>query len=137
MAMSGSTFGQAYKWVDEEGQTHFSQTPSAHYNTEIIKIHSGPKVEPVQSQQAVEALIEQQTSDAKLRQEDKLKQQQQAEKAGAQLKNCDIAESSLKQYQNNPNGRTRCADGEYIRIDENVRQAKMDQLKQDIKKYCS
>jgi hypothetical protein len=137
IAMSGSAFGQTYKWVDEEGQTHFSQTPPANYDTEIIKIHSGPKVEPAQSQKAVDTIIEQQTNDAKLRQEDKVKQQQQVEKSGAKSKNCDIAKSNLKQYQNKPNGRTESADGEYIRIDENVRQAKMDQLKQDIKKYCS
>jgi hypothetical protein len=137
LAMSGSAFAQVYKWVDEEGQTHFSQTPPADHDADVIKTRPGPKVDPAQSQQAVDTIIEQQTNDAKLRQEDKAKQQQLAEKADAQSKNCDIAKSNLEQYQNNPNGRTKTGDGEYNRVDENDRQAKMDQLKQDIKKYCS
>lgn len=54
-----------------------------------------------------------------------------------QSKNCDIAKNNLEKYQNNPRGRTKNADGEYIRVDETDRQAKIEQLKQDIEKYCS
>lgn len=137
LAVSGSAFSQAYKWVDEEGQTHFAQTPPADHDADVIKTRPGPKVEPAQSQQAVDAIIEQQTNDAKLHEENKAKQQRQAEKTEVQSKNCDIAKNNLEKYQNNPRGRTKNADGEYIRVDETDRQAKIEQLKQDIEKYCS
>jgi hypothetical protein len=137
LAISDSAFAQVYKWVDDEGQTHFSQTPPADYDAYVIKTRPSPKVDPAQSQQAVDSMIEQQASDELLQQKNKQQQQQQAEKAEAQSKKCDIAKNNLEKYQNNPNGRIRNADGEYTRIDETDRQAKMDQLKQDIKKYCS
>jgi len=136
LAFAQPTYADAYKWVDDAGQVHFSQHPPVDYEADKIKTRSGPKVEPAQSQQAVDAMIEQQVSDEKSQQENEQLQQQEAEKAKALSKNCEIAKNNLDQYQNNPRGRYKNAAGEYIRVDENDRQEKIKQLLQDIEKYC-
>tara|TARA_R110002111_G_scaffold208904_2_gene272924 strand:- start:1267 stop:1722 length:456 start_codon:yes stop_codon:yes gene_type:complete len=134
--IANTAYAEVYKWVDNAGQTHYSQLPPTQYEADIIKTRPGPKVEPAQSQQAVDTMIEQQATDAALREENKIKKTQQAEQRETKSKNCEIAKSNLTKYQNKPNGRTRNAAGEYIRIDENDRQQKIKQLKQDIQKYC-
>jgi len=136
LLIANTAYAEVYKWVDKAGQTHYSQLPPTDYEADIIKTRPGPQVEPAESQQAVENLIEQQASDAALREENKIKQTQQQEQRETKSKNCEIAKNNLTKYQNNPNGRTRNAAGEYIRVDENERQQKIEQLKQDIQKYC-
>ncbi len=37
LAISGSSFGQIYKWVDEAGKTHFSSSPPTRGEAEIVK----------------------------------------------------------------------------------------------------
>lgn len=136
LLIANTAYAEVYKWIDDEGQTHFTQLPPAQYEADIIQTRPGPKVEPAQSQQAVDTMIEQQANDEKRQQQNRQQQRQEAEKAKAKSKNCDLAKNNLTQYQNNPRGRSKNAAGEYIRVDEDDRQSKMKQLKQDIKKYC-
>ncbi|MCP3671586.1 MAG: glutaredoxin family protein [Gammaproteobacteria bacterium] len=37
LTISGSSFGQIYKWVDEAGETHFSNSPPTRGKAEIVK----------------------------------------------------------------------------------------------------
>ena len=136
LSFQSTSYAQAYKWVDENGQTHFSQQAPADREADVIKTRPGPKVAPAQSQQAVDDLINKQKIDVKAKEQAKIKQQQQAEQAKIKSKNCDIAKSNLTSYQTNPNGKTKNAEGEYIRVDEIERQNRMKQLKQDIQKHC-
>ncbi len=136
LCITHTAYAEVYKWVDNTGQTHYSQFPPTQYEADTIKTRPGPKVEPSQSQQAVDSLIEQQANDAALREENRIKQAQEAEQRKTKSTNCDVAKNNLAQYQNNPSGRMKNAAGEYSRVDENERQQKMKQLKQDIQKYC-
>lgn len=127
---------EVYKWVDEKGQTHYTQTPPRHIEAETVKTRKGPTVTPAQSQQAVDTMIEQQAS----ADEAKLKQQAEAsaerDKAQKLAKNCEIAKNNLKKYQDNPNGRRINAQGEVERVDEKQRQKRIAELQKDIQKYC-
>jgi len=102
LTFQGTAYAQAYKWVDENGQTHFSQQAPANAESEVIKTRPGPKVEPAQSQQAVDELIQKQSNDAQKKEKESLKHQQQTERAKAKSKNCEIAKGNLKAYQDNP-----------------------------------
>ena len=137
LTFQGTAYAQAYKWVDENGQTHFSQQAPVDAESEVIKTQPGPKTTPEQSQQAVDELIQQQQNDIKTREEAKLEREQEQKKAESKSKKCDAAKNNLQKYQDSPNGRTRNADGEYIRLDEIDRQNKIKQLRQDIQKHCS
>jgi hypothetical protein len=136
LSFQSTSYAQAYKWVDENGQTHFSQRAPTDREADVIKTRPGPKVAPAQSQQAVDDLINKQKSDVKTKEQAKIKQQQKAEQAQIKSKNCDIAKKNLTSYQNKPRGRIKNAEGEYIRVDEIERQNRIKQLKQDIQKHC-
>jgi hypothetical protein len=105
------------------------------YCCAIIVILSFQNTAFAQAYKAVDDLINKQKIDVKAKEQAKVKQQRQAEQAKIKSKNCDIAKSNLTSYQSNPNGKTKNAEGEYIRIDEIERQKRMTQLKQDIQKH--
>lgn len=126
----------AYKWLDDSGQVNFTQRAPIDREADIVKTSPGPQVEPAESQEAVDQIIEQQNINSKTKIEAQIKRQQEAEKAEAKSKNCDIARSNLKKYQDNPIGLLKGPDGEYDRIDELERQKRIQQLQQDIQKHC-
>jgi hypothetical protein len=136
LSFQSAAYADVYKWIDENGQTNFSQQRPIDREVDVIKTRGGILVTPAQSQQAVDEIIEQQTADAKTKDQAAIKRQKEVESKKIKSKNCDSAKSNLVNYQNNPNGRTQNADGEYIRIDEVDRQNKIKQLKQDIQQHC-
>jgi hypothetical protein len=136
LSFQSAAYADVYKWIDENGQTNFSQQAPIDRESDVIKTRSGTVVTPAQSQQAVDQIIKQQTADAKAKDEAAITRQKEIAKSEVKSKNCDIAKSNLANYQNNPNGRTQNSDGEYIRIDEIERQNKIKQLNQDIQPHC-
>ena len=42
LAMTTAAHAEVYKWVDEDGNVHFTDTPPPKQKTEEVKIHSGP-----------------------------------------------------------------------------------------------
>ena len=136
LSFQSTAYADVYKWIDETGQTNFSQQAPIDRESDVIKTRSGTVVTPAQSQQAVDQIIKQQTADAKAKDEAAITRQKEIAKSEVKSKNCDIAKSNLAKYQNNPNGRTQNSDGEYIRVDEVERQNKIKQLKQDIQQHC-
>ncbi len=127
---------EVYKWVDDDGQIHYSQTPPAQQEAIIVKTQKGPKTTPEQSSQAVEQLINEQEQ----RQQEQASQQQQQMDARQQAemaaKNCQIAKDNLQQYLDNPNTRIKQDDGTVVRIDEDERQKRIKEYRRDINTFC-
>lgn len=125
-----------YKWVDEQGQTHYSQTPPMEQQAEMIKAPPPPARLPEEAQQEVDQLIEQQTSARKEQQKLADDQKKNADQQQILAENCETAKSNLQQYQDNPGRRSTTEDGTITRLKEEERQQKIKDFQADIKEYC-
>ena len=130
------TLADVYKWQDENGQTHYSQTPPSHQDADVVTTQTGPTVTPVQSQQAVEQLIQEQRQAEEAREEQQQRATAEKERAEIKAKNCRIAKDNLQQYLDNPNTRILQDDGSVVRIDEQERQRRIKEQRLQIKTLC-
>jgi len=125
---------ELYKWVDEDGVTHYSERPPADRSrADTITVRTVPA-----SESAIQRMQEQiQTADG-LR-KDRLQEQElrrQAEEAEAVRKeNCRRSRARLASYQI-PNALIAQPDGSRIRVDEETRQKELALAREMIEKYC-
>lgn len=136
LLLSFSVNAQIYKWVDENGQTHYSQTPPASGEAQQVDVPPPPPVDPEQAQEEVDALIEQQQAAEQAEQEARQKAEEEAEQQAIREENCRIARQNLELYQNNPGRRVQDEDGNVTRLREEDRQQKMQELQQQIDEFC-
>ncbi|ARS47840.1 MULTISPECIES: DUF4124 domain-containing protein [Pseudomonadaceae] len=132
LALSATAMAsQVYKWVDENGVTHFgAQPPQGQQATTINTAAPPPRPTPSEPAPSVEELLdpEQAAIDKKVK-EDVAKQEAERKKY------CETARTNLAQLENNP--RLRLDDGgEVRRIDENERQERIADLKKSITENC-
>lgn len=130
------TFAEIYKWVDENGQTHYSQLAPRDVAATVIKTPPPPAIDSNAAQQQVDELIQQQETEAQIRLEQQNQQKIEAENLANKERNCNIAQKQLQQYQNNPGRRTIDADGNVSRITEEERQQKIQEAQENVTKYC-
>jgi hypothetical protein len=133
---ASAAFAEIYKWVDENGQTHYSQQAPRDIPATVIKTPPPPAIDPNIAQQQVDALITQQEADEQMSLEQQEQQQIAAEKLATQQSNCKIAQQQLEQYQNNPGRRIMDADGNVTRLAEEERQQKIQESQENVTKYC-
>lgn len=129
-------YADVYKWVDENGRTHYSQTAPENQKAEMIKTPPPPATLPEDAQQQIDVLIEQQTEARKVQEEQLATQQQEAEQKQALEDNCTLAKSNLQLVMDSPGRRLMAADGTVTRPTEEERQQRIRQIKQDIKEFC-
>lgn len=125
-----------YRWVDEEGITHYTQSPPPKGEVTVIKQPPPPAIPPAKAQQK---LNEQQQRLEDLREDRELakqKSQQEKEEQGIKDKNCKGARNNLTRLQENPRSRWKGEDGEYQRHTEEQRQAKIKEAKEQIQEFC-
>jgi hypothetical protein len=131
-----AAFAEIYKWVDENGQTHYSQQAPRDIPATVIKTPPPPAIDPNIAQQQVDELITQQEAEDQVQLEQQNQQKIEAEKVADQQKNCEIAKQQLEQYQNNPGRRIMDADGNLTRLAEEERQQKTQESQENVTKYC-
>lgn len=135
--LTSHAHAQVYKWVDEQGQTHFSQIPPPTGEIEVIKTPPPAEVDIEKTQQQIDHLIQQQADDDKIKQQQKEEQQKQAEEAEIKAQNCQTAKRNLQAYQDNPSRRVTDEEGNVTRLTEEQRQQKIKELKQAVSEFCS
>jgi type IV secretory pathway VirB10-like protein len=131
-----SSSADVYKWVDENGQTHYSEKAPADQKAEMIKAPPPPATLPEDAQQKIDALITQQSEAKKAQQEQITKQKQDAEQKQILEDNCNLAKTNLQTYLDNPGRRVLKEDGTVVRPTEEDRQQKIQEAKQDINEFC-
>jgi hypothetical protein len=136
MSLSFSVHAQIYTWVDENGQTHYSQQPPASGEAETIDVPLPPPIDQEQAQQEVDELIEQQQASETAAEEAQQEQQSEAERQAAIEQNCATAQSNLQLYQNNPGRRFLDEEGNAYRLSEEERQQKIEETQQQIEEFC-
>ncbi|CAN5897544.1 DUF4124 domain-containing protein [soil metagenome] len=131
---SPGLLAEVYKWVDDQGQVQYSQSPPPGRPAQTIK--PPPKVD---SKSARETL-EQQLKDAEIRSD---KQQEQAEadqktqEQGDERKAaCEAARERLTKLEGKPRILQYAEDGSSKRLTEEERQTAIAEARKKIEKYC-
>jgi len=131
LALSATAMAsQVYKWVDDNGVTHFgAQPPQGQQSTTINTSAPPPRPAPSAPAPSVEQADPEQAAIDKKVKEDVAKQEAERKQY------CENARTNLAQLENNP--RVRIEDGgEVRRLDENERQERITELKKSITENC-
>ncbi len=136
VTFAGIASADIYKWVDDQGQVHYSQQAPESAPAEFIKTPPPPSVDPAQAQKEIDALIAQQKAAEQDKQQAKQLAEQRAAQEAALEKQCQDAKDALTAYQNHPGGRFYDEDGDLQRIKEDERQKKIEELSNNIKQHC-
>ncbi|EDY87346.1 conserved hypothetical protein [gamma proteobacterium HTCC5015] len=127
-----------YKWVDDDGQTHYSQTPPEERFGDVENI--APPPPPAESPEAAakrlkslkESLQKDIENEQKAKQEaaeNRTQQQKSAER-------CQAAKKWLQQLQANSRIREKNDQGEYVVLGEEVRQQRLKKAQTAVQKEC-
>lgn len=125
-----------YKWVDENGQTVYSQTPPASGQSTLVKPPPPPAETPEEAQKRLNQQIQKlddKEEDRELASQKKDEEQNQAEVFNA---NCAGAQNNLRNLEGNPRKMVGQSDGTYVRLNEEERQQKMQEARDQIEKFC-
>ena len=124
-----------YKWVDDEGNTHYTQSPPPG-DIEAKTIDPPPKINPDHAKEQLENRQEllQQARDGRHQAVDQKRKEEQ-DLAGKKAE-CDKAEARLASYQR-PRVNLLDEDGNPSRATEEQRQAELAKSRELIKKLCN
>ena len=128
-------YATMYKWVDEEGNTHYSEKPPVG-DVEVQTVKPPPKVD------TDSALKELEAKENKLKEIDN-DRAKQAETAAAEnermeidKKNCETARKNLASVNANPRVYGTDAGGNRYKLGEDARQAKITAANEAVAKHC-
>ncbi|MGH8646402.1 MAG: DUF4124 domain-containing protein [Gammaproteobacteria bacterium] len=136
LALSSQSMGAGiYKWVDEQGNVQYTQTPPPDKPASLFET----RPEPVDTEGALEKLKQQKDkSDAFIKERDtQAKEQEKSEQEAAQRsENCARARKNLEQLETtNRLFRTGEA-GDRVKMTEEERQAGLTTAKSQIEEFC-
>lgn len=118
-----------YKWVDEQGVTHFDAQRPAGRQTQQIEIQKPPAPPaPDESKSMIDDQAEQRAADTAVK---KKVAQEEARRA----EDCKILRTNLAQLNNNPRVREQ-VEGGLKRLSEDERQGRIAETQKAIKDYC-
>lgn len=135
LAIGAPAMAGMYKWVDEQGNVHYSQQPPPGQQAETVKAPPPPP-----SGAADEAARwKKQAEDFEERQADRAKAADEAQKAEAQEEqrkaNCEIARKNLQTLTSR--GQISIKEGDtYRRLPEEERQAKIAEAQKQVDEFC-
>lgn len=133
---SVTAYADVYKWVDENGQTHYTQQAPTEQKAELLKTPPPPAFNSA-DQQRVDELIKQQQADRQANLEQKQQQQQTAEQQAIKQQNCETAKRNLQLYQDNPGRRVVDAEGNVSRLKEEDRQQGISDFQRQVEEFCN
>ena len=133
---ANNSYGDVYKWIDKDGQVHYSQQPPAGQQAEMIKAPPPPAIDPAKAQKEIDTLIKQQSSQESEQQDQNKQLAQEQERANQLEKNCEAAKYNLQQYKDNPGRRLMDDKGNVTRPTEEDRQQKIRESEQKVKEFC-
>lgn len=130
----GTHAGKVYKWVDKDGNVHYSEHPQGKSSQEL-HIPAAPTPSPEQ-QQLIEKQREQLLDYSDKQKEQKAKQTQEKKEAEQLAKYCEQARANIKQMEQSSPLITKDKDGKEVYLDEKMRASKIEELKKYIAENC-
>ncbi len=137
LGFSPVSHAKMYKWVDADGNTHYTQSPPPDGTTkEDLNLPASVNLD---NKEAVKAFEDQQNKKQELAGENDKEQKLQdrsAEHTALKKENCRTAKAKLENNQNT--GRIRAVDeyGNIVRATEEERQRRITEAQENIKKWC-
>ena len=128
-----SAQARMYKWVDENGQTIYSQTPPVGQAAETIK--AAPPPPPSSNQQPVNDIVQRAADLQEDRQLAKQKASKQKTAKQQDKANCEVARHNLAGL-NGPPNRLYRLNGEYVRLTPEQRAKEIEEMKKLKKESC-
>lgn len=127
-----------YKWVDEDGVTHYTQTPPKDPNTETTKIRaSGAASSSAEAaQQRLQQSRESFMKAAEKREATQGMDEEEKAKYEKQKEHCDRARNNLKVISERARIKEKDKDGEYTILSDEAKQARMKENQDYIDKNC-
>jgi len=131
-----ASFADVYKWIDDEGQTHYSQQAPRNRPVDMIKTPPPPAIDPAIAQKEIDTLIEQQQGIYEQREEERQLARDEAENEEKREEYCTVNQHNLQEYMNNPGRRMIDADGNVSRPTEEERHNKIMDIKKRLSEHC-
>lgn len=120
---------QIYKWVDDQGVTHFDAQPPAGRQTQQIDIQKPPTPPaPAGPKSAIDGEAEQRAVDSVVK-------KKVAQEESRRAEDCKLLRTNLSQLQNNPRVREQI-EGGLKRLSEDERQGRIAETQKAISDYC-
>jgi len=124
MIITSAASAGLYKWVDNDGNVHYSQKPPRGQQFKKLK---APAPAPEDSKRLYESInLEKKSGN--------VAEKEEAKNEKIRARNCKIAKQNLKSYQ--LSRRVRDEDGKVTILDDNERAKQIEMAKKDINKYC-
>jgi len=132
LSFSGLSNG-AFKYAGEHGETIYSQFPPKSSQAEQVILDKKPN--PTSKKSAVEVL-ERFTRDKADRQRTAQKLSEEKKNTAIKRQNCIAAKHNLTIYSGSPNRLIKGGDGNYARLTNDERQARLNTARKNIKEFC-
>lgn len=129
--------GEIYRWVDAEGQVHYSQSlPPTGAAVEKVQGASKPAVAPDTAQKALQEQVEKVDTQKQKTVEAKDLEGKVKEEIEKRKKNCEVARTNLQTLENLGGRKIQDSEGKVIRLSEEDRQKRLTEAQQQIKDWC-
>lgn len=132
-----SSYAGLYKWTDENGKVHYSDSPPPTSNATQLKKSalSDPDYQPPARQSLADRNAE--YREKKLKQQETEEEQRQAEKqAQLEQQNCQTARKNLRNLQSGIRLTELNENGEQVYLDQQKRQQRIQAAQKNIDRYC-
>lgn len=126
---------QAYRWVDDKGQVHYSSQPPQNEKSEKIKMPTLPKLNDADVRAQEAAIAKQKEKEAKQANLDKAAQQKTAQTNEQLKKACEGMRKDLALYRSQPKVRVN-VNGEARRLTSEELDKRISDLEKSIKTNC-
>jgi hypothetical protein len=137
VAFQTQAAGSIYKWVDETGETHYSQTPpSGDHEVEQLRNAPPPADDPKQVKQHLQKQVDEMNERNKEQGDAKQEAISEAEYQKIVKQNCTNARNNLDALNQGGRKRYLTPEGEVVRLDEEERQSRIAEANKQIKEYC-
>lgn len=126
------------KWVDADGNVHYSDNPPADAKVKTLRNSTAPDAAPADAA-APKTIMEREAERKKnqlSKEEDEQKAAKEKEVEMVKQKNCEGARSNLAVYENSPLIATYDAKGERTFLDEAAHKKETDEARKAVSKYC-
>jgi hypothetical protein len=125
-----------YKWVDEQGQVHYSQSAPASVPAEQMQEAPPPANDPAAIRGDLQRQLEAFDERRAQRDEAFAEQKQKEEVARIRKNNCETARKNLEKLRRGGNNAYMTPEGEVIRLTDEDRAARIEAAKQGVAENC-
>lgn len=128
---------KTYRWIDNKGNTVYSQTPPPdHRESSVVDAPPPPAESPEAARKRLQEQIQNLDAQREARHEGKQKAAEEKQKASTTARDCEIARHNLEALRQGTRRLYRNEDGSFSRLSEEEKTARTEQANAYIKDNC-